>query len=115
MVRVLVRRRWSLLLPLSVAIGAFSASGRMVAGAACGLILGFLVVVIQEYRASSFSSEEDVSRVLALPVLGTIPVIASDAERQMRRHRRIAAELAGFAALVFALVLALWRLRPIGP
>jgi len=40
-----------------------------------GLLLGLLMIGFIEYRDSSFKSEEDVTRVLALPVLATIPVM----------------------------------------
>jgi polysaccharide chain length determinant protein (PEP-CTERM system associated) len=40
-----------------------------------GLLLGILLVGFIEYRDSSFKTEEDVARVLTLPVLALIPVM----------------------------------------
>jgi polysaccharide chain length determinant protein (PEP-CTERM system associated) len=40
-----------------------------------GLLLGLLLVGVIEYRDSSFKTEEDIARVLALPVLALIPIM----------------------------------------
>ena len=50
-----------------------------------GLALGLLLVGFLEYRDSSFKCEDDVLRVLSLPVLALIPVM--DAEREPRHPR----------------------------
>jgi uncharacterized protein involved in exopolysaccharide biosynthesis len=86
--------------------------GFVLAGAAGGLVLGLALVVLLEYRVSSFSCEEDVLRVLSLPVLGVVPIMRSERERKSQRYRRLAVELAGLAVLLGAgVVLVLWRLR----
>lgn len=55
-------------------------------GAGGGLALGLLMVALLEYRDSSFRSEEEIVRVLKLPVLALVPVIT--ARDQVRRHGR---------------------------
>jgi polysaccharide chain length determinant protein (PEP-CTERM system associated) len=83
-----------------------------VGGAGTGFFLGLLIIGLLEYRDSSFKSEEDVVRVLNLRVLALVPVMASDAERKIRKWR-----LALFAAAFIVVAgsastaLVLWRLR----
>ena len=49
-------------------------------GAPCaGLLLGLVLVGLREYRDPSFKSEDDVVRVLSLPVLALIPLMDEDA------------------------------------
>ena len=59
-------------------------------------MVGFL-----EYRDSSFKNEEDVVRVLSLPVLAMVPMMASDKERAAdRRRRMIVASVVGVVVVV---------------
>jgi polysaccharide chain length determinant protein (PEP-CTERM system associated) len=86
--------------------------GIIASGAIAGLVLGFLAVGWLEYRDSSLKREDDVVRLLALPVLATIPRVISDRERRRSRRRLIAANLAaGMALLGSIAVLVLWRIR----
>ena len=75
-------------------------------------MLGLLVVGWLEYRDSSLKREEDVVRLLELPVLALIPRVVSDGERRRGRRRIILANLAAGTALLGSIaVLVLWRLR----
>src|SRR5262249_5539690 len=70
-------------------------SKRLMASAAAtvpGLARGRGLIAFLEFRDSTFKAEEDVLRVLTLPVLALVPVIASDNEREVidRRKRWIA-------------------------
>ncbi len=47
------------------------------AGAVAGLMLGFGLVAFLEVRDSSLKSEEDVARLLSLPVLALVPLMTS--------------------------------------
>jgi polysaccharide chain length determinant protein (PEP-CTERM system associated) len=86
--------------------------GVIASGAIAGLVLGLLVVGWLEYRDSSLKREEDVVRLLELPVLALIPRVVSDGERRRSRRRMIVANLAAGAALLGSIaVLVLWRLR----
>jgi protein tyrosine kinase modulator len=87
--------------------------GAMASGPFAGLVLGVLLVGFLEYRDSSFRGEEDVLRVLSVPVLAMVPFMASDREERRERRRSLAVDVAGVALLLGAVaVLALWRLQP---
>jgi polysaccharide chain length determinant protein (PEP-CTERM system associated) len=65
--------------------------GALIGGPLGGLALGLLLVAFLEYRDSTFKCEEDVVRVLSLPVLALVPLIASEAEdsRQQAKSRAL--------------------------
>jgi polysaccharide chain length determinant protein (PEP-CTERM system associated) len=81
-------------------------------GAVLGLGLGLAVIGFFEYRDSTFKTEDDVQRVLQLPVLAMVPMMASDRELRVQRRRRLAVALgvvvmaAGSAAAVV-----FWKLQ----
>ncbi len=85
------------------------------AGAAAGLAIGLGLVALLEYRDSSFHTDEEVVRILSLPVVAMIPVMLSRAERQALRRRAVL--VAGAATFVFLASVAgalwwfWWRLR----
>jgi polysaccharide chain length determinant protein (PEP-CTERM system associated) len=84
-----------------------------VGGALGGLFLGLALVALLEYRDSSFKSEEDVVRVLSLPVLALVPTLLRDNDRRILRRK----EIAGLALATFVVILgsvaalALWKLQ----
>jgi polysaccharide chain length determinant protein (PEP-CTERM system associated) len=81
-------------------------------GAAAGLMLGFLFVVVRELFDSSFRSEDEVMATLSIPVLALIPVMASRRERENKTRRERWLDIAGVAVMTAAvLVVAYWRLR----
>lgn len=83
-----------------------------VAGAALGLLLGLAGVTLLEMLDSSFASEQDVARILDLPVLALVPVMASARESIRQRRRRLAIDVAGVCVLMMsAAVLVAWGLR----
>jgi hypothetical protein len=49
-----------------------------------------LLVAIFEYRDRSFRVDEEISRVLALPVLAVVPMMIAEQERAKLRWRRLA-------------------------
>lgn len=82
------------------------------AGAIAGLVIGVLVVGLREYRDSSFRSKDEVTTVLSLPVLASIPVMVSDRERQATARRAWAMDIGGSAMLLTAIaVVVVWQLR----
>ena len=86
--------------------------GVIASGAAAGLVLGLLLVWGIEYRDPSFRREEEVLKVLSLPVLALIPVMSSDREHRAARRRRWALDIAGTTVLLAAgAVLVFWRLH----
>jgi polysaccharide chain length determinant protein (PEP-CTERM system associated) len=75
--------------------------GVLAGGTLGGLVLGLLLVGFLEYRDSSFKCEEDVHRVLDLPVLALIPVMESDHEGPVGpRRRRLAGGLSAVLLIV---------------
>jgi hypothetical protein len=84
----------------------------MFSGAAGGLVLGVLLLGFQEYRDTSFRMEEEVVKVLSLPVLALIPVMISDRESRSVKRRRWIVDIAGTALLLTVCAVVLfWRLR----
>jgi polysaccharide chain length determinant protein (PEP-CTERM system associated) len=78
-------------------------------GAIVGLVLGIAVALLLEITDSSLKGEEDISRVLALPVLAMLPDMATDSERRRQRRRRLTVDVAASTALVASLAaVAVW-------
>jgi uncharacterized protein involved in exopolysaccharide biosynthesis len=77
-----------------------------------GLVLGIAMIGFLELRDSSFKREEDVLRVLTLPVLALVPIVISAPDRQLRRRRKRLV-VAGVAVLMIvgsAAAVVLWKL-----
>jgi polysaccharide chain length determinant protein (PEP-CTERM system associated) len=57
-------------------------------GFAAGLGIAMLLIALLEYRDRSFKTDEDVARVLTLPVLAVVPLMQSEIEkhRAFRNH-----------------------------
>ena len=53
-----------------------------VGGILGGLALGLALVALLEYRDTTFKTDTELARVLALPVLAVVPLMKSDAERR---------------------------------
>jgi hypothetical protein len=57
-------------------------------GLAAGFGLGALFVAFLEYRDTSFKTDQEVTRLLSLPVLAVVPAMQSDEDRtRSRRHQ----------------------------
>jgi hypothetical protein len=67
-------------------------------GALVGLALGVGLAALQEYRDSSFRTEDEVGAIVGLPVLAKIPLMVTAIDRVRRRRRRFL--LSGAAAAV---------------
>jgi polysaccharide chain length determinant protein (PEP-CTERM system associated) len=79
-----------------------------------GLVAGLVLIGLIEYKDSSFRNEEDVFRVLTLPVLALVPVMVSESDRQMNRRRRKVKLVMAFTAtfvLVVSAVAVVWKLQ----
>ena len=96
-------RPYNQLLRIEVAVG----------GALGGLILGLALVGFLEYRDSSFQSEEEIVRILNVPVLALVPVLIQEQERKVLRRKNIVGlSLAAVVVIVSsAAALALWRMQ----
>jgi polysaccharide chain length determinant protein (PEP-CTERM system associated) len=84
-----------------------------VGGSIAGLLLGLALVGFLEYRDSSFKTEQDVLRLLSLPVLAMVPMLLPERERQaaLRRKRIIGAAAAAVVILASVAALSIWRFR----
>jgi len=82
-------------------------------GSLAGLALGLAIVALLEIRDSSFKVEEDVIRVLTLPVLALVPVIISDAQRRadLRRRRWLGIALGALVLVIGSAAVIAWKLQ----
>jgi uncharacterized protein involved in exopolysaccharide biosynthesis len=89
------------LLRMAVAVG----------GALMGLVVGLALVGLLEYRDSSFKSEEEIVRILNLPVLALVPVLIQEQERKiLRRNDLVGLSLAILVVIASsAAALAIWK------
>lgn len=75
--------------------------------AGIGLVIGLALAGLLEYRDRTFETDRDISTVLSLPVLASIPLMRSEAEERKQFLRRLGIDVgcgglvAGCAALVF--------------
>jgi protein tyrosine kinase modulator len=80
--------------------------------AVAGLLLGLGIAGLLEYLDQSIKSEDDVLRVLQVPVLASIPMMRSERELVEQRRRRLLAGLAAGVAIVISVsVYAVWKLQ----
>jgi uncharacterized protein involved in exopolysaccharide biosynthesis len=85
--------------------------GIMASGAIAGLVLALVVIGVREYRDSSFRSKDEVLQALSLPVLASIPVMASDRERDAAARWKWVLDIGGSAVLVASIaIVVVWRL-----
>jgi uncharacterized protein involved in exopolysaccharide biosynthesis len=82
-------------------------------GSLAGLVFGLAIVAFLEIRDSSFKAEEDVLRVLTLPVLALVPVIISDAQRRAdhRRRRWVGIALGAVVLAIGSAAVIAWKLQ----
>jgi polysaccharide chain length determinant protein (PEP-CTERM system associated) len=75
-------------------------------GLAAGLAFGVALVVLLEYRDSSFKNDTELGGVIGLPVLAVVPLMQSDSERRAQFRKRLIMNLgcASTAAVCFAVV-----------
>jgi succinoglycan biosynthesis transport protein ExoP len=71
-----------------------------------GLGVGLGLIALLEYRDASFKTDEDVTRVLTLPVLAVVPLMQSEQEKKaaFRRHLLLGIGMGGTVAACLALV-----------
>jgi uncharacterized protein involved in exopolysaccharide biosynthesis len=58
-------------------------------GLAAGLAVGLLLVGLLEYRDTSFRTDEDIARILTLPVLAVVPLMQSATEERRAFRNRL--------------------------
>jgi polysaccharide chain length determinant protein (PEP-CTERM system associated) len=89
----------------------FQRIGIILSGAAAGLVLGLLFVAFLEFRDSTFAREDEVARVLSLPVLALVPAMPSARDRQRARFRHVMVDVAATVVLLgSATIVLVWGL-----
>lgn len=78
-------------------------------GVAGGLVFGLAIVVLLEYRDSSFRTDEDVVKLLALPVLATIPALVTAEEMRRAFRRKVAIAVGSVCVAVGGGALLIWK------
>ena len=58
-------------------------------GMGAGLAVGLVLVGLLEYRDSTLKTDDDLKRVLGMPVLAVVPLMQSDQERRQTLRRRV--------------------------
>jgi uncharacterized protein involved in exopolysaccharide biosynthesis len=112
-----IGEQFKVLDPASLPERPYNQSKRLMAlagGAVSGLALGLAFICFLEWRDSSFKSEEDVLRVLTLPVLALVPVMLSEDDReviQRTRKRKLVMAVTGTLVLVVSAAAVIWRLQ----
>jgi hypothetical protein len=110
----MLNRRWLVLLPAAGGTAAaVVAAGPPVdpltaaIGLLGGLAAGLALVVLLEYREASFTHEEEIIRVLGLPVLSVVPILRSPAQQRAHRYWRTTGNIVGWVVLMAAVALTL--------
>ena len=81
-------------------------------GSAVGLALGIGLIGFLEYRDSTFKNEDEVLRVLQIPVLALVPMMASEMEERARHRRKLLVAVAFVVMIVSsAAAVAVWKLQ----
>ena len=106
-----IGEQFRILDPARVPEGPFSPNRRLLTliGAAAGLGLGLMVLGGLELRDSSFATEDDLSRLISIPVLAVVPLMMSDAERRVQRRRKVGLIVAGVVLASIAAIV-VWQL-----
>ena len=58
-------------------------------GMAVGFAVGLGLILLLEYRDSSFKTDEEIIGLLTLPVLAVVPLMQSDADRRRNMRKRL--------------------------
>ena len=107
--RAQIGEQFTLLDPARVPERPFKPDRRQInmMGMVVGLGIGLALVALLEYRDVSFKTDDEIFRVLSLPVLAVVPVMLSDAERRKSLRWKIILNtgLGSMVAVCFAVLL----------
>jgi polysaccharide chain length determinant protein (PEP-CTERM system associated) len=79
-------------------------------GFALGLVSGLGLAAFLEYRDTSLRTEDEIVKMLVLPVVAAIPILISVADRRRRRRNVILGVCVSVCTVVGGFVAALWQL-----
>ena len=79
-------------------------------GVGLGLALGLGLAGVLEYRDTSLRTEDEIVKMLVLPVVAAIPVMTAIAERRRHRRNLVVTGIASVLVVVGALAGLLWRM-----
>ena len=82
-------------------------------GALAGLGFGLALIVLLEYRNTTFRIDDDVTVSLALPVIAVIPAMMTRRERRFAKRRRLVAISASVAVMTVTLAVVAWKIDAI--
>jgi peptidoglycan/LPS O-acetylase OafA/YrhL len=82
-------------------------------GAMGGLAFGLALLVLIEYRDTTFRTEDDFTLSLALPVLAVIPAMITRPERRRVKRRRLVAVSASVVLMAGAVAVIVWKMDAI--
>jgi polysaccharide chain length determinant protein (PEP-CTERM system associated) len=86
----------------------------MTFGAIIGLCMGFGFAALLELRDSTVRTEDEIVRLLALPVVAMVPLMRTNADRRRARHRSLAAGAAGLLVVALAGAAVAWKMGILG-
>jgi hypothetical protein len=78
-------------------------------GFGLGLMLGLGIAGFLEYRDTTLRTEDEIVKMLVLPVVAAIPVMTAIADRQRQRRNRIVVAAASLLLVAGTMAGALWR------
>ena len=67
---------------------------------------------LMEYRDSTLKTDAEVTRVLSLPVLASVPMMITHAERRTRRRRALMLSFGTVFAVLGTAAVLIWKFRP---
>ncbi len=79
-------------------------------GCGLGLVLGVGLAGFLEYRDTSLRTEDEIVKMLVLPVVAAIPILISVSDRRRRRRNIILGVTASIVTVVGGFVATLWKL-----
>jgi len=79
-------------------------------GCGLGLVLGIGLAGFLEYRDTSLRTEDEIVKMLVLPVVAAIPILISVSDRRRRRRNIILGVTASIVTVVGGFVATLWKL-----
>jgi len=79
-------------------------------GFGAGLVLGLALAGLLEYRDTSLRTEDEIVKMLVLPVVAAIPVLTSTAERRRHRRNLVLTTAASLLVVAGAVTGVLWRM-----